>query len=104
MLSIASPRLADSSLLLRPLAFQVQLLKRNTDDALNRAAEALRLLRLLGDRGREVQVLCTATEAAMAMGATRQALAFSLDALTTARKLQDRLLEAGFRSKERRFK
>ena len=73
----------------------MQLAKRNTDEALNRAAEALRLLRLLGDRQREVQVLCSATGAAMAMGAVRQALAFSLDALSTARKLRDRLLEAG---------
>ncbi|CAL1145976.1 unnamed protein product [Cladocopium goreaui] len=52
------------------------------------------LLRSLGDRCREVSVLRTATEAALALGAVRQALSFGLDALTTCRKLQDRFSEA----------
>lgn len=73
---------------------KVQFARRNPDDVWNRAAESLRLLRLLGDRHREVMVLCTATDAAISMGKARQALSYGLDALTRSRKLQDRFLEA----------
>jgi len=66
--------------------------KDSTDDCIFRGGEALKLSRQVGDRMRELQVLCTLAQAQLTMGG--KALPLAQEALALARSLGDKLLEA----------